>query len=267
MKKRFKYLLLLLTVTVNTMFAQDGKVLNVPYVYQEYLCCWCWAAGCDMIAQYYGNEVELCEIVEYARSRNPQRFGHCNCCNTPTPDSCINSNLISGTGGIPDILTHWGINNSLMSNYYYTLAEIKSEINGNRPFMFQWCSGRGCHTMVGRGYNGSDIYVINPGDGYHIYDYNWVVYSDQNYPVWKYTHKINTSPVCGDAILYYSSPITTDMTISGTNAIIIESTISNNSDVIVRSPTEIYLNPNFEITTGSTLDLDIDPSLDCNSNN
>lgn len=264
MKNVLKTLLLVLLVTLSQITsAQDGRVLNIPYVYQVHLCCWCWAASSNMIIRYYNNDVDLCEVVEYARTKNPSRFGTQNCCSTPTPNDCIKTNYIDGStnGGITDILLHWGISNELISRPY-TLTEIRTEIDNDRPFMFQWCPS-GCHTMVGRGYEDDNIYVINPGDGYHVYNYDWLVEQGTGSQVWDYTHRLFTNPPCGDATTLFTTPINADITAEETNTIEIGSTIDNNSNVILMAGNVIILQPGFTIKKGSTLKLETNLSLGC----
>ena len=257
---------------INSMFAiifalsvsaQDAKILNVPYIYQVHLCCWCWAATCNSVIEYYGTDVDLCEVVEYARSQNPGRFGTQNCCNTPTPSSCISTNPNTGTGSQSDILNHWGISNSFFTNSL-SFSTVQTEIDAGRPVIFQWnWSSGGGHLLTCRGYDNpsSSLYYINPGDGYHIATYNWVV-SGSNH-TWAYSFQLNTTPVCSDANSEFSQPINSDINYEESNTIKINSTIDNNSNVEFKYGNEFIINPRFEIKQGSTITIEPDASLPC----
>ena len=249
-------------VFTNSVFAQDARILNVPYIYQVHLCCWCWAATCNSIIEYYGTNLNLCDVVEYARSENPGRFGTQNCCNTPTPSACINTNLLTGDGSVSDILDHWGItNNAFWDNLSYN--DVQAEINSGRPIMFAWLwDAGGGHALTLRGYDepSSSVYYIDPSDGYHIATYDWVI--DGGTHEWAGTSQLTTTPTCSDANTEFTEPINSDINYEESNTIEINSTI-NNADVELRYGNEFIINPGFEINVGSTLIIEPDEDLPC----
>ena len=44
---------------------------------------WCWAASGEMVMDFLGTNVTQCDQAN-------KRFGRNDCCNTPTPNACIN---------------------------------------------------------------------------------------------------------------------------------------------------------------------------------
>ncbi|MGM0407860.1 MAG: C39 family peptidase [Bacteroidota bacterium] len=260
MKKIINFIFaLIFTISIS---AQDTRVLNVPYIYQVHLCCWCWAASTNSVIQYYGSDESLCEVVEYARSQNPSRFGTQNCCNTPTPNACINTNYWTGAGSVCDILDHYGIsNNDIMSSLAFNT--VRSEINAGRPIVFGWLwNGGGGHVLTLRGYDqpSTSVYYIDPSDGYHIASYAWVVNDGTH--TWGATSQLITTPSCSDANSLFTESINSDLNYEETNTIEINSTI-NNADVEFRCGNRFTINPGFKVNDGSTFIIETDENLLC----
>ena len=115
--KYYKYLVVLfLTVSQNI----KCQVLNLPLLPEIQCNTWCWAISCRHIIYYYGNDnITLCEIAEYARTRNPNRFGQTNCCQS-IDNGCCNGNFLSGAGGMTEIFSHWG----LSPNYTFSPTSV-----------------------------------------------------------------------------------------------------------------------------------------------
>ena len=44
---------------------------------------WCWAASGQMVMEFLGVNVTQCDEAN-------KRFSHTDCCNTPTPEDCVN---------------------------------------------------------------------------------------------------------------------------------------------------------------------------------
>lgn len=260
MKKTIKiWFAFIFTISVS---AQDARILNVPYIHQVHLCCWCWAATCNSIIEHYGTNLNLCTVVEYSRSRNPSWFGTQNCCSTPTPGACINTNALTGAGSISDILNHWGIsNNAFWDNLSFNT--VRNEINAGRPIMFAWeWDGGGGHALTLRGYNepSASVYYIDPADGFHITSYSWLV--DGGNHEWTGTAQLTTTPNCSDADSEFNNSIYSDINYLETNTIRINSEIIN-ADVTFRYGNRFIINPSISINAGNTLSVQPDQSLLC----
>src|ERR1700722_7378285 len=57
----------------------SAQPLNVPYFSQEQMN-WCWAACCEMLFEYNGDNVSQCELAT-------NQFG-ADCCSTPSSSTC-----------------------------------------------------------------------------------------------------------------------------------------------------------------------------------
>ena len=180
-----------------------AKVLDVPLVTQEQDQ-WCWVGVSKATLDFYGLNVRQCRIAEYTRTTATWHdFGSTNCC-VDASQGCNYWNYNWGyAGSVNDILQNWGV-----SNYGYsgvlTKAEIKEQIDGNRPFLIRWgWTAGGGHFLVGHGIddNGMVNYMNPwPGEGLKTALYDWVV-SGSNH-TWTSTNILTSNPVpCIDAIL------------------------------------------------------------------
>ena len=240
-------------IFASSLSAQDARILEVPYVNQVYSHAWCWAAASASVILYYGTQVELCEVVEYARSRNPGRFGYENCCNIPTPENCIKTNYWGFTGGILDILNHFI--GGYVDGFPVIFTTLTNEINSGRPVYFT----RDQHALVLRGYDNPSftIYYIDPNHGYKIETFT---------PNWVSQARFTVTPSCSDAISEFSQPINSNLYYEETNAIKLNTTITN-ADVEFRFGNELIVNPGFDINLGSSLFLNPNPPLACDYEN
>ncbi|MEA1929079.1 MAG: papain-like cysteine protease family protein, partial [Candidatus Auribacterota bacterium] len=141
-------------------------VLDVPERFQEYDE-WCWAGVSQSIFNYYGTIISQSTIANYGTN------GY----NTWNWLWGSDSTYPYYRKGINMILNHWGLS-CTYGNYTMSQAQIQSRINAYQPFVIRWgwISGGG-HFLTGRGYSGSNIYYMNPGqgEGYNIAPYAWVV--------------------------------------------------------------------------------------------
>jgi hypothetical protein len=100
-------------------------------------------------------------------------FGRADCCQSPTPKACIN-------GGHADY-DYWGVDHDAQGSSL-SYAEIKAQIDSNRPVGFRWAwTGGGAHLMVIIGYstmNGTPMLLVNnpwpPNKGKQV----WISYDD-----------------------------------------------------------------------------------------
>jgi hypothetical protein len=130
---------------------------------------WCWAASGQMIMSFLaGSNITQCQEAS-------NYFGNSSCCNSPTPDACVNGawpqfdqygfsfqrTAQQGTGGVP-----------------LTWDELRQEIDAGRPvaFSYHFLSGGG-HMMVARGYQ------VMSGKNYVMVNDPWPPNVGAQYPV------------------------------------------------------------------------------------
>jgi hypothetical protein len=144
------------TVLLNYLDPWNTNPLPVN-LYPQQTGMWCWAASGEMVMSYLGGMVSQCEQAN-------RRLAHTDCCNTPTPDACIQ-------GGWPEF-DRYGF--SYNTSGALSWDALKAQIDGRRaPFAFSWgWDGGGGHMMVVIGYkviNGQSWVTINdpwsPGTG------------------------------------------------------------------------------------------------------
>jgi hypothetical protein len=139
---------------------------------------WCWATTLQMSVSLTGAAVSQC-------SQANARFGRNDCCNAPTPASCVQ-------GGWPDYNrvnynsaeSVWGV--------ALTFAQIKAEIKANRPVNFSWgWAGGGGHIMVAKGINddnGGQWVLMNDPWPPNAGTSRWITYADYVSAANQYSH-------------------------------------------------------------------------------
>lgn len=142
----------------------SAGVLDVPERIQV-LNQWCWAGSSEAVLNYYGVWATQSEIGSYGTEGQ----------------NIWNWLYGSSTGptrrGINMILDNWSVANVYG---YYTLTQSAAEdrIDAGQPFVIRWgWDSGGGHFVVGRGYEGDDVYYLDPwpGNGYQVAAYDWVV--------------------------------------------------------------------------------------------
>jgi papain like cysteine protease AvrRpt2 len=100
---------------------------------------WCWAASGQMVMEFLGVNVTQCDEAN-------KRFGKSNCCNSPTPNECVQ-------GGWPEF-DKYGFTFAKTSDAPLSWASLQEQIYCQRkPFAFAWhWTGGGGHMMVATGY-------------------------------------------------------------------------------------------------------------------
>ena len=120
---------------------------------------WCWAASGQMVMEFLGVSVTQCDEAN-------KRFGKSSCCNSPTPNECVN-------GGWPEF-DKYGFTFQKTSDSPLTWGNVQDQIFCQRkPFAFAWhWNGGGGHMMVATGYaviGGVNYVAVNnpwpPPDG------------------------------------------------------------------------------------------------------
>jgi hypothetical protein len=177
MKKHSTFSALLIFLFAFTLNA-NAQYVNVPEIIQEQNQ-WCWAASTKCVLDYFNTPEQQCAIADYTRTVAPwHSYGTVDCCLDPS-QGCNYWNYNWGyAGSMQDILNNFA---GIQTNNYGSVlspSQITTELSAGRPFIFRWgwYSGGG-HFLVGHGYNGTDLYYMNPlpGYGYEIATYNWVV--------------------------------------------------------------------------------------------
>lgn len=139
--------------------------LAVPYRTQKPFSNLCWAACCQMVFQYYGRAVELCEVAASVYGN------HCcsnlSSCDRPTWPDTVYSQPV------------WRFNCRRVDQPL-TFGNIEFEIDAKRPIhaYYVW-SGGGSHLAVVSGYySNGDIEVLDPmfGQGRLSYQYVFRAY-------------------------------------------------------------------------------------------
>lgn len=100
---------------------------------------WCWAASGEMVMDFLGTNVSQCDEAN-------KRFSRTDCCNSPTPNACIN-------GGWPEF-GKYGFTFKTTSNAPLSWDATKKQIYcEKKPFAFSWhWNGGGGHMMTLIGY-------------------------------------------------------------------------------------------------------------------
>ena len=246
-------ILLAFILSASTIKAQ---ILDVPYRSDLNWIChvWCWAKSSQMAIVYYGNNINLCEVLEFARTLNPSRFGNDNCCDNP--DSCCNSWFPSQIG---DLLQHWSITSTYI-NYPLTINEVQNELQNNRPFLIHYDT----HTVLGYGLNNNDIYIHDPGNGTLIVDYDDLYNGDDGARKWYYSRKLNIS--ASNCLYIQDIPgllNNTNSIYKATQEIKATCWITDDASIQFISGGDVILDCGFKISTGSTLSIESGVTLNC----
>lgn len=188
-KHLFINLVIILCLSLNFTNVK-AQILDVSYRNDMTGCGkWCWAKSDQMIINYYGNNVQLCDVLEVARQLDTNYFGDVNCCENPW-GKCCNYGFVSAN---ESIINHWSNSNTLVY-YPLSIAEIQSDIQNKRPFiihLLNYSDLSGGHDVVAYGINNNDIYIHNPGNGSEIRDYNDLTQGTGK--IWMRTNRMNTS--------------------------------------------------------------------------
>ncbi|MGE5393921.1 MAG: papain-like cysteine protease family protein [Candidatus Saccharibacteria bacterium] len=239
------FIILCLSLNFTNVKAQ---ILDVPYRNDMTGCGnWCWAMSDQMIINYYGNNVQLCDVLEFARQRDTTYFGSVNCCENPW-EKCCKTGLVSAN---ESIINHWSISNTLVY-HPLSIAEIQSDIQNKRPFIIHLInfSFTKAHDVLAYGINNNDIYIHNPGNGSEIRDYNDLI-NNTDKP-WMRTNRMNVSPgSCLQTLTISGTINNATSTYKALNSINANCVIDS-SNVVFKSNGLVELGPGFNVQTGSS---------------
>ena len=236
-----------------TSFLAKGQslVLDVPNSTSPYGSDWCWAVCTHMATQYYGNETELCEIVEWARLNTSPSRGDDDCC--LFPDSCYGGLYINY---LDDVINSEGLSCTTIYDIV-SLSTLQSTINEYRPLIilgYHSTPKPGYHNMIIKGYDGSYIHYNDGGSSY-ITSYNDAIAFESMgtfYWQWQSLTWILTSEHCPDE-LYLTELIDDDADFVAQSNIFVNCEIGSNINVSLTAGYGITFNSTFSIPLGSTL--------------
>lgn len=149
-------------------------ILQVPERIQEQTQ-WCWDACSQAIMAYYGTEMSQCAIANWTRVQ--AGWGDDDCCTNGSGAICNQPWYSAGhPGSVSAIIANFAGITSTWHGSVFSQATSSAVLGDWRPYGFRWgWDGGGGHFLVARGFNGSDIHYMNPGSGYAVGDYDWVV--------------------------------------------------------------------------------------------
>lgn len=127
---------------------------------------WCWAGCSEMILDYFGHDVSQEDIATWA-------VGGRDVANSlyPFPIGPFFDNGVYMKRGIPMVLKQFGPVDSSYRPWSLSLENVKSEIDGNRPFVVavrwvdsrgRWPKDAGGHVVVCSGYSGDLVSLQDP---------------------------------------------------------------------------------------------------------
>lgn len=178
-----------------------SQILDVPYRSDNGGCgLWCWAKSSQMVIVYYGNDILLCDVLEFVRLSKPSLYNTSDCC--LDVDSCCSYGFFYSTINDPrainTILDNWSIATTSISAPLST-TEMQTELSANRPFAIlrerydPGTTKKSYHVMVAYGYLDGDVYVHDPGNGSAIYDYDDFIVRGSDNIQWINTLTMNSS--------------------------------------------------------------------------
>jgi hypothetical protein len=172
MYNSFMIFLLVLTETFpnlnNGGTIPASKSLQVA-LYSQQTDMWCWAASGQMCMSFLGATVDISQCTEATKE-----FGRNDCCNTPTPNNCVN-------GGWPEF-EKFGFAASVTNYMALSWSQLTAQIDSQKPVAFSWAwTGGGGHMMVATGYslagNDSLVHINDPWEP-NVGKQYWISYSD-----------------------------------------------------------------------------------------
>jgi peptidase C39-like protein/FG-GAP repeat protein len=188
MKRKFTFIVHLLVLSIILpAFGSSAYalVLNVPERFQEQNE-WCWAGVSQPIFNYYGRSITQSTIANYG-TLGVNTWNYLYGQAWPDTDGKYRR-------GINMILNNWGLT-CTYDAYTMSQAQILNRINAYQPFVIRWgWTTGGGHFVVGRGYSGNYVYIMDPwpGNGYEIQTYAWVV-NDGSHS-WTHSLELTSSP-------------------------------------------------------------------------
>lgn len=153
------------------------KVLGVKYHKQEQSN-WCWAGTTQSLINYYKvkTEKKQCKLVDIGLSRK-------DCCDKPSSKNC---NKPNNSRKRRKILKKYGVDSKRKKDPISTNNLIK-EVKARHPGIvtWKWTDRKVGHVVVFYGYEGSNIYLMDPNSGKRVMTYNKAVSSGKR--EWTYT--------------------------------------------------------------------------------
>lgn len=243
------------------------KELDVPGVSSPAENNWCWARVVTEVSNYFGNNRQICEIVESARVNltNPYKDrGSVNCCTIPCPDSCLGG---ESPYNIDDLLSFEGVQSSYntvvlpFSSVIYSIEDdrpIIAHVTAQRLKDDGTCCRTAGHVMTIKGYNCSDLIYNDYGSTYITSYADVIAYECMGRYNWQWnggTVQILAppNPVPCPISLGIIENITSSSDIKAKSEITISSQIGNNITVNFKAGSSIILDNNFYVPLGSSI--------------
>jgi hypothetical protein len=267
MNNKAKILSLLLFIMISITSPGQMKELDVPGVSSPAENNWCWARVVTEVSNYFGNNRQICEIVESARVNliNPYKDrGSVNCCSVPCPDSCLGPEWSSN---IDNLLSFESIQASYNSGDLQ-LSSVIFSIEDDRPIIAHvtaqrlkddgTCCRTAGHVMTIKGYNCEDLIYNDYGSTYITSYADAIAYECMGRYNWQWTRgstQITSppNPIPCPISLGIIENITSSSDIKAKSEITISSQIGNNITVNLKAGSSIILDNNFSIPLGSSL--------------
>lgn len=133
---------------ISTPTPTTEKALNVPFDFQENQL-WCWAATIKMVSDYYGHNVEQCEILSYW-------YG---------VQCCIYPSACNTTGSSQQIINTLAANriSSQWTSTPLSYSQVRQEIDSGRPLILGYRNSFSGHVVVLYGYTSNgEVMIYDP---------------------------------------------------------------------------------------------------------
>ena len=238
------------------------KELDVPGVSSPAENNWCWARVVTEVSNYFGNNTEICEIVESARVNFNDR-GSVDCCTVPCPDSCLGAEYgsnIDNLLGFEGVLASRSYGNMSLSSVIYSIEDnrpIIAHATAQRTKPDGTCCRTAGHVMTIKGYSG-DCIIYNDGITF-ITSYDEAISEEKmGRFLWQWTDGTTQitappNPVPCPFKLGITENINSSTDIKAKEEIKISSQIGNSITVNLKAGSSIILDNNFSIPLGSSL--------------
>lgn len=167
MIKNKSFLLVIIIIASSSL--SNAQTLEIKEYLQEQDQ-WCWAATTQSILEYYGVNIEQCEIVNYARNHSsPPLYGNENCCKNPS-EEC-------NRGGYFGLGFEYYANFSVNITGVLSIEEISVLLKEKKPIAigWKWNNLDIGHVVIIYGLENNNVKIMDPWEGSYILEYNELI--------------------------------------------------------------------------------------------